>query len=85
MAKKDWEKKKERINNWEGDYWENKGGDIIKLDWVQDRDGKNAFMHKAEKIDLSSIGTARGKKTIIASGRNEKLVLKKAIKYMMEN
>jgi len=81
-ALKNWIKKKKRINNWEGNYWQNKQGDVISIEWIQDKDGKNAFMHKAVKVDLSSIGTARGKRTIIAKGRNEKLVMKKLKEYM---
>ena len=82
MAIKNWKNKIYWINNWKGNYWENKQGDIIKIDWIQDRDGKNAFVYSVKKIDRSSIGTSRGKKTLIAKGRNSGLILKKAKAYM---
>ena len=80
--KNEWKKKTQRINNWTGNYWEHKHGDILRINTIQDRDGKNAFVHTAERIDRSSIGTGRGKHKIIARGRNEKKVLAKLKKYM---
>lgn len=85
LKKAIWKKKIQRINNWKGVYWENKQGDILQIATIQDRDGKNAFMHRAIITDRSSIGTARGKKKIIVKGRNENLVLKKVKEYIKKH
>lgn len=81
FKKRIWKKKKKQVGYGTEDMWQNDIGDILEIEQRQDRDGKNAFLYRAIETNRSSLGTARGKRKIIAKGRNEDSVLKKIKEY----
>jgi len=76
---KGWKKKEIRVNNWVGSYYLSDKTSTIKFNEIQDRDGRNAFIYSAI---YKQYGLGRISPIVIAKGRNEDLVRKKAISYM---
>ena len=84
---KGWTKKSRSVNNWIGYYWKNDiTGGVIDFEFVQDRDGKNAFIYTSIcKTPIKGAFGVKLRKKVIATGRNELLVTKKTIDYMKKH
>lgn len=78
-----WKKKK---GTWEGeDVWETPDGNKrIQISWIQDRDGKNAFLYTAKEFPYQRALNPKWarKSRVIAQGRNYDKVKKKVKEYI---